>query len=75
MSAGTSSARISSSITGTCRGAEEPGAAPTVLLALEREVFGAIDDPAEIARGAAEALGRALDAGRAGYGTVDAAAG
>ncbi|HSU21637.1 MAG TPA: PAS domain S-box protein [Variovorax sp.] len=45
-----------------------------LLLALEREVFGAIDDPAEIARGAAEALGRALDAGRAGYGTVDAAA-
>jgi PAS domain S-box-containing protein len=43
-----------------------------LLLALDRDVFSVIDDPAGIACRAAEGLGRLLDASRAGYGTVDA---
>ncbi len=38
---------------------------------LDREVYGVIPDPREIAYRAAEALGRALDVSRAGYGLVD----
>jgi PAS domain S-box-containing protein len=38
---------------------------------LDRHVYGVLDDASEIAYRAAEALGRALDVSRAGYGTVD----
>ena len=44
-----------------------------VLLSLDQDVFGTIDDTAEIAYRGAEALGRALDVSRAGYGTIDKA--
>ena len=41
------------------------------LSALDHDVFGVIRDPQEVAYRAAEALGRALDVSRAGYGTID----
>ncbi|WP_179106878.1 PAS domain-containing protein [Variovorax sp. KK3] len=42
-----------------------------LLESLEANVYGSLDDPAEIAYRAAEALGRVLDVDRAGYGTID----
>ncbi|MGJ7582637.1 ATP-binding protein [Variovorax sp. RHLX14] len=42
-----------------------------LLQTLDRDVYGAHDDPNEIAYRAMEALGRVLDVSRAGYGTID----
>ena len=42
-----------------------------LLESLERDVYSAVHDPAEIAYRAAEALGRTLDVSRAGFGLVD----
>lgn len=42
-----------------------------LLESLERDVYSAVHDPAEIAYRAAESLGRALDVSRAGFGLVD----
>ncbi|WP_162241749.1 PAS domain-containing protein [Pseudorhodoferax sp. Leaf267] len=42
-----------------------------LLETLDRDVFGTIEDPAQIAFAASWALGRVLDVSRAGYGVVD----
>ncbi|MEJ8856096.1 PAS domain-containing protein [Variovorax robiniae] len=42
-----------------------------LLESLDRYAYAVIDDPAEIAFRAAEALGRTLDVSRAGYGTIN----
>lgn len=44
-----------------------------ILESLDRDVYGAILEPAEIAYRAAKALGQVLDVSRAGYGIVDSA--